>query len=429
MRKDKLVEEVISYFLLTLVGVLSQFVLTPLFIKSFGEDDYSRVFIIISICSFVLVSDYGIYQFVSSRLLFTFQNDNYFSIDLWKHYLITVTKLTLGIGLLLFLYFIYLTRSNPVLWEGFKFSWLIFVIFLSYTSMSLLNHAQLIKFQINNKFGLGLRYLAYLRLLEVAFQGFALFCKLEVITFSLIAFVLRIIISVTFWHLGKTSFQITKLKSKQKSPVHEFSLIKHSLGAAIFNFTNLLSLHGSMLIASLWITPELMFLLLIARMISSPVRYFTDSVVHGGLPRITSYFQKFDKALQIKDKNKMSWVWIIPLTIFFCFFSITIVILSPFLWTYLSFGNTEYPKALILFFLVAALLNSAATLYAMLGIARNQGTLVQYLFLVSTLISLGFQYGLRNILFVYSVPISIVIGDLIFIFFMSSFKIRKQLIK
>ena len=70
---------------------------------------------------------------------------------------------------------------------------------------------------------------------------------------------------------------------------------------------------------------------------------------------------------------------------------------------------------LILAFIFSTFLGSISAVIAMLGIARSQSDRIQYFFLVSTLISLGLQFMLRNLLGAYAVPLSLAIGDLIFI--------------
>ena len=96
------------------------------------------------------------------------------------------------------------------------------------------------------------------------------------------------------------------------------------------------------------------------------------------------------------------------------------VITGPYLWRYLSFGNSEYPQTLILVFLCSTYLDSISAVIAMLGIARNQANAIQYAYLSSVVLALGVQYGLRNVLGGYSVPVSLAIGDLVFIVFVAS---------
>jgi uncharacterized membrane protein YadS len=91
--------------------------------------------------------------------------------------------------------------------------------------------------------------------------------------------------------------------------------------------------------------------------------------------------------------------------------------MGPLLWKFLSFGNARYPSALVLAFIFSTFLDSVSAVIAMLGIARSQSDKIQYFFLSSTLIALGLQFVLRNYLGAYAVPLSLAIGDLIFIFF------------
>jgi uncharacterized membrane protein YadS len=104
------------------------------------------------------------------------------------------------------------------------------------------------------------------------------------------------------------------------------------------------------------------------------------------------------------------------------------LLMGPLLWNYFSYGNEEYPKMLILAFIFSTLLDSISAVIAMLGIARSQSDRIQYFFLASALISLGLQFMLRNLLGAYTVPLSLAIGDLIFILIILIRAVKKGVI-
>lgn len=415
MRTKRFADDVFSHLALTLIGVLSPLILTPLYIRDFGEKDYSRISIIFSLCAFVLVSDYGVHQAASAQLVKTFRAYNYFSINIWKQYSKIVIKTFIGIFITLFLYFIYLKESNPNFWYGLKLAWIIYIIFTGSTAMNLLQHALLIKFQLKDNFGRGLRYLAFLRLIEIVLQGIVLYFEIELVFFAIVTLIFKLVSTLIFWVLANQCLDTEKLVSLNEPSDKKISLIRDSVGKAIFNFTNLLSLHGTILIASLWITPNLLFTILIARMIASPFRLLADSVIHGGLPRLTVYFQRVNN-LHLHNAfglNRFKLILAGYSSLFLLI--VSTLLMGPLLWKYFSYGNEEYPNMLILAFIFSTFLGSISAVIAMLGIARSQSDRIQYFFLVSTLISLGLQFMLRNLLGVYAVPLSLAIGDLIFI--------------
>jgi hypothetical protein len=206
-------------------------------------------------------------------------------------------------------------------------------------------------------------------------------------------------------------------------------LLKESAGKAVFVFSNLLSFHGSLLIASLWITPQLLFSVLIARMIASPLKFIADSVIHGGLPRLTIYFEEFSKLHTSKVNGLNHLKFLLGSTSASLLLIISTLLMGPLLWKFLSFGNTRYPSTLVLAFIFSTFLDSISAVMAMLGIARSQSDKIQYFFLSSTLIALGLQFVLRNLLGAYAVPISLAIGDLIFIFFTLTYFVNKRVTK
>ena len=415
MRTKRFADDVFSHLALTLIGVLSPLILTPLYIRDFGEKDYSRISIIFSLCAFVLVSDYGVHQAASAQLVKTFRAYNYFSINIWKQYSKIVIKTFIAIFVALFLYFIYLKESNYNFWYGLELAWIIYIIFTGSTAMNLLQHALLIKFQLKNNFGGGLRYLAFLRFIEIVLQGIVLYFKIELVFFAIVTLIFKLVSTLIFWVLANQCLDTEKLVSLNEPSDKKISLIRDSVGKAIFNFTNLLSLHGTILIASLWITPNLLFTILIARMIASPFRLLADSVIHGGLPRLTVYFQRVNN-LHLHNAfglNRFKLILAGYSSLFLLI--VSTLLMGPLLWKYFSYGNEEYPNMLILAFIFSTFLGSISAVIAMLGIARSQSDRIQYFFLVSTLISLGLQFMLRNLLGVYAVPLSLAIGDLIFI--------------
>lgn len=429
MRGKKLVDDVMSHLILTLVGVFSQILIAPLYIRDFGQQGYSRLSIILSVCAFVLVSDYGIYLTASSRLIHVYRNHSYFSRSIWQQYARSIAIAFAATTPILLLYFLHLTKTNPSLWRNFEFAWTILILFMGSAAMSLVQHALLIKFQVTDKFGLGLKVLAFLRLMEIAIQGMSLYFKMEFVSFAIVTSICRVISTVIFWSLSHRSLGISASDPIISVDDEDSSLIKGSVGKAVFNFTNLLGLHGTMLIASLWITPQLLFPILIARMITSPVRYLSDSLINGGLPRLTIYFRKRNESTLTVKGSSIRFNIALAVSGTFAFICTITLITAPFLWRYLSFGNSQYPQTLILVFLCSTYLDSISAVVAMLGIAKNQANAIQYAYLSSVVLALGVQYWLRNIWGGYSVPISLAIGDLIFLLFTVGGLVRNRAAK
>lgn len=417
MRGKKLVDDVMSHLILTLIGVFSLILTTPLYIRDFGQQGYSRLSIILSVCAFVMVSDYGIYLTASSRLVYVYRNHNYFSRSIWQQYARSTAIAFAVTTLILLLYFLHLTKTNPSLWKNFEFAWAILILFMGSAAMNLVQNALLIKFQVTDKFGRGMKVLACLRLMETAIQAMSLYFKMEFVSFAIVTSICKVISTVIVWVLANRSLGISASNSIIADDDQDSSLIKGSAGKAVFNFTNLLGLHGTMLIANLWITPQLLFPILIARMITSPVRYLSDSLIHGGLPRLTVHFRKLSESTLKEKRSSSRFNIALAVSGSFALICTTTLITGPFLWRYFSFGNSEYPQTLILVFLCSTYLDSIAAVIAMLGIARNQANAIQYAYLSSVVLALGVQYCFRNVWGWYSVPISLAIGDLIFVLF------------
>lgn len=420
MRGKKFVDNVMSHLILTLVGVFSQILIVPLYIRNFGQQGYSGMSIILSISAFVLVSDYGIYLTASSRLLQLYRDYNFYSLRVWSLYFKYVAIAFFAITFFLLLYFLHLTKSNPDLWQDFESAWVVLVLFIGSAATRLLQHAQLIKFQLIDRFGRGMKVLAFLHLMEVLMQGIALYFKFDLVSFAVLTFFFRVMSACIFWFLANRSLGTHVSGPVQTANEEDFSLLKDSTGKAVFNFTNLLSLHGTVLVASLWIAPHLLFPILISRMITSPVKYLSDSFINGGLPQITVYFRELGKLNAIREGKLRNLHLALMACSGFVLLCILTVMAGPSLWGYLSFGNSQFPKVLILAFLFSTCLDSISAVVAMLGIARDQKNAIQYAYLGSTVLALVLQYGFRSVLGGYSVPISLAIGDLVFIVFVAS---------
>jgi O-antigen/teichoic acid export membrane protein len=419
MRGKKFVDNVMSHLILSLVGVFSQILIVPLYIRDFGQQRYSGISIILSISAFVLISDYGIYLTTSSRLVQLYRDYNFYSLRVWNLYLRYVATAFAATTSILLLYFVHLTRSNPDLWQGFESAWVVLVLFIGSAATSLLQHAQLIKFQLIDQFGRGMKLLAFLRLMEVLIQGIALYFKINLVPFAIVTFLFRVMSACIFWFLANRSLGTHVSGPVQTVNEKDFSLLKDSTGKAVFNFTNLLSLHGTVLVTSLWIAPNLLFPILISRIITSPVKYLSDSFINGGLPQITTFFRELDKRKTIEDEKLGNSRLVLIACSGFVLLCILIVMAGPSLWGYLSFVDSQYPRVLILAFLCSTCLDSLSAVVAMLGIARNQKNAIQYAYLGSTVLALVLQYGFRGVLGGYSVPVSLAIGDLVFIVFVA----------
>lgn len=420
MRVKGLANEVISHLLLTSVGVFSQLLIAPLYIRDFGQQGYSRISIILSLCAFALISDYGLYITASNRLVQIFKTEGYFALVLWRKYLRSVFLVFIVVAPILYLYFITSATKNPKLWEGLKHETIIFLLFLGAASTSLIQHSLLIKYQLIDNFGRGLRILAILRLAEVSILAICLYLKMNLVVFAIVTFFVRALSTAFIFMLTRRLLDVQKVKSQALVVGDGFILFRQSVPKALFNLANLLGLHGTMLVASLWIEPRLLFSMLIARMITSPVRFLSDSLINGGLPRLTNHFRKLGDRSEMVGKASNNFRVVVFACLGFIILFAGTSILGPILWRYLSLSHAGYPRVLILFFLVSTYLDAVSAVMAMLGIARHKDDRIQYVYFASTILALVLQYVMRYWWGVYSVPVSLLIGDLAFMLFAAS---------
>ena len=243
---------------------------------------------------------------------------------------------------------------------------------------------------------------------------------MNLVTFAIITFLVKALSTAFFFLLTRPLLDVQNVNSQARAGGEDFILLRQSVPKALFNFSNLLGLHGTMLVASLWIEPRLLFSVLIARMIASPVRFLSDSLINGGLPRLTNHFRILNDRGEIAAKNSINF----RLVVFGCLGFIPLfagtTILGPVLWRYLSFSHAGYPRTLILIFLVSTYLDSVSAVMAMLGIARHKDDMIQYVYFASTILAMTLQYVMRYWEGVYSVPVSLIMGDLVFMLFAAS---------
>lgn len=407
--------DVVSHALVNIVGVSSQVILVPLYIRNFGENGYSFLAVIFSISAFILASDYGVYMSASAEINRIFRSNNYFSFTLWRDYSKYVIKTSGFLALILCLYFWYSSYNNRELWVYSELDSMIFIIFLISSSMSLVQHADLIKYQVREKFGKGLKTLATIRLVEASIQGLILYLGANLVLYTFTTFLLKLLATLLFSSLARRNLNFPKLDEHEPAVFEkEFLKFRVIFRNSVFHFANLLNLHGTILIASIWIQPNSLFLVLIARMITSPVRFFAESVIHGGLPRLTVYFASNARLnYQIRSVSIKSAL-ILGGFVLLVSFSLISIAIGPILWRYLSFGNIDYQMDLIMLFLVATFLDSISAILAMMGIAKNKGISIQLLFLGSTFFALLTQLIFQNFLDYFAIPIAIISGNLVF---------------
>jgi hypothetical protein len=395
------------------IASLAQFLMVPLFLASLGQSGYATWLTINSYTAFILMSDFGLLVVVTVYLTNSVTSRNVFVSDIWSRCRLLTLRLSVIIATLVFAIYWgigYFLKGNV---SGRKTEIIVFIFLAILAIFSIWQHILLSNFQIHDKYGQAMSYLAIIRLVEVSVICILLTLKIQILELSFAYLVVRGMLTLILWQ---------KLRLVQAHPLHVLEnapagtfrgLINPSIGIAALNFASMLGIHGSFLVSTLWLNPRDLITLAIARMIASPIRMLSSALLIGTFPDFIKRDMAPDRDLHLTPLNKARSHFYLVFIAIVLSTSVIIIFLSPLLWSFLSAGSLDYVISLILLFTVATILDAMIGLLAQAYVSRNQAHKIGYLYLTVTLSLLALQQTLGLAFHLQAVPITIILTDLI----------------
>ena len=405
---------------------IAQVLMVPLFIASFGQFGYVTWITINSYTAFILMSDFGILIVATVFLTNSVRSTDTFAIDIWEKCKALTLKLSITIAFSLFVLYWginFLFKHNI---SDAKTSLLVFVFLAILSILTVWQHTILSTFQIFDRYGQGMTLLAVIRIVEVCLVFILLTFKCQIITLSFAYLIIRSFLTFSLWQKQRKLENFSKRKLV-RAPEGTFrALLPPSIGVAALNFASMLGIHGSFLVSTLWLKPGDLIAIAIARMISSPLRLMTTALLIGTFPDFISHNSvTLDDVSVVQIERVRSNLRITFITIILTA-STTLILVSHFIWNFLSRKSLEFPIWLVTLFIIATILDAVIGFVAQEYISKNLAHKIGYIYLVITLFFLALQRPLGLVYHLQAVPVIIILTDVVILALLPILKSKRK---
>jgi hypothetical protein len=257
-----------------------------------------------------------------------------------------------------------------------------------------------------------MKVLFRLRIIELLVTYLALLVKLNIITLLILITSSRqilILIQKKFDHFAK--------KSNEASASDHYQGVlkdvwKPAFGNGLLSLSIVFGIHGSFAVAATWANPTSLVTLGLARMLVSPIRLVSGSLAQGSLPHLIGLHQNSvigKKPFNFQLRYSLGYITTITVT------ALVVLTSSKFVWAFLSRGSSDFSSTLIWLYMASVVLDAICLMRFQLPMSQNRSLKLGVLYLTATGISLIVQPVLANYSQLNAVPISILIGDSIFL--------------
>ena len=386
---------------------LGQIALTPLFIIRFGQNDYSKWLTMLAYSSFIVLADFGLSTVIVSKLIFVLENFKAFDNLLWiwfkRKTLIIAFFMTTIVALFCAMKFPFnLTGKN-----FFDSNAILFMALAVSSFVTLHQHFWLYKLQIVGLASHGQKRLTAMRSLEIVSIA-----SLLNFDFSLIAFAwIFVFLKILFFLLLKISNR--NLLAKYPNFISNQStngLMIPAISNGFITSANVISLHGTLILASTWLGPKALIAIVVARMLTSPIRILGTAFTSASLPFLirANHSNSF-------EKKSLRILKLLPKVSILVLLSATCILLaiSNTTWNILSHHIIPYNRTLVIMFALSTLSDAILAIRFQPKISSNSAFVGSVIYLLSTTISTISQRFAGIYIGIVAVPICIIIADLI----------------
>jgi hypothetical protein len=161
-------------------------------------------------------------------------------------------------------------------------------------------------------------------------------------------------------------------------------------------------------------------------MISSPIRLMTTALLIGTFPDFISHNSAtLDDVPVVQIERVRSNLRITFITIILTA-STTLILVSHFVWNFLSRKSLEFPIWLVTLFIIATILDAIIGFVAQEYISKNLAHKIGYLYLVITLFFLALQRPLGLVYHLQAVPVIIILTDVVILALLPMLKSKRK---
>jgi hypothetical protein len=296
----------------------------------------------------------------------------------------------------------------------FKFSTqnlLIFIFTLIATLATIVSHQQVLKFQIKNDYSHALIIIALVKIIETTIVILMLYLKISFTIVSMSIATIHIVQVLVLTNLANRDLYLSVIDSsiEQRFAPQKLSFISSTLYSA----SSVLGIHATFILQSLFLAPTQVLVVILSRMVASPIRIFADSLAIGSFDK---YIRRSlsNKSGQGTSKQLPMELWL-TLLVFSAIYMVLINSISKFVIIFLSHGQSTPNLSLIHLFCVATILDGSIVIYMQISISSGSLNNAGSRYFLFTLICLILLVFLNQPFGVYAGVLSIIFCDLLFL--------------
>jgi hypothetical protein len=412
MLSRNIFKSVVSNFSRESVTSLGQLLLVPLYISVFTSNDYGIWLLLTSYSSFVVLADFGLSTAVIVKMHKNPPWDSPVNKRLWNEYKLVTRTIAIIICIVVLILVLYYFWTYGHEFHGWGFYLIVTSCFLTLSLQTLQQHNILYQYQLRNSYNQGMKVLFRLRIMELLVTYCALLLKLNIITLLILITSLRqilILVQKKFDFFAKISTQVSYGEHNQSVLKDVW---KPAIGNGLLSLSVVLGIHGSFVVAATWASPTSLVTLGLARMLVSPIRLVSGSLAQGSLPHLIGVHENSviaKKPSNFQLRYSLGYLTVILVT------ALVVFTTSKFVWAFLSRGSSDFSNSLIWLYMACVVLDAICLMRFQLPMSQNRSLKLGILYLTATCISLIAQPVLANYSQLNAVPISILIGDSLFL--------------
>jgi hypothetical protein len=403
----------LSNLMFSLTSIVGTFLLTPIIIKAYGKEVFILWSIVNSICALLFIVDFGITSVASRQFLKAHQHSRLFSWRTWRNYLYFHNKIIAISSLILTAGFLTQMNHKNFNVENLQ-NLLIFIFTLMGTIATILSHQQIIKFQVFDGYSTSLAILTMVKIFETAVTLFLM--RLE-LNFSLITFLIASLHFMQLLVLKSVSKGRLPQRKSEKIVAADISFkISNYISTVLYSASSVFGIHATFIIQSLILNSNQVLIIVLSRMIVSPIRIFSDALAIGNFDKLIRTSIGF-KPTNLRTYMPVANLYKI-LVLFSTSYLLALYFLGNFIINFISQGTSNLNVMLLFLFGLANIMDGAIVIYMQNSISNGSQGNKGVVYFVITLISMFLLIFLIDMVGIYGGAISILICDLSFFLLM-----------
>ena len=405
------------HVVLQIVVAISNFIISPMIINNLGTTPYTLWITINAFAGLLLMADWGFLNTFRVSMTEIYLQNNFFAREMWK--MVTRTlHFSAAMGVVALAILLHGMQLIPQDSQSRNILLVIIAILTAY--FTLLEHLYIVKYQV---LGFEIKSTSILivdRIFEGIFQIIFLIIHPDLYTIFVLTLIFRFGSFMTlFLCLPRTSHI---LQSNIEYQVSMLKVVKQSTGAFMFVLSNVAYANILTLVLSKMLATEFFIVVQLSRTIVSPIRMIGSSISLGTLQnRLKETFYKRLGSPTLEVRNELHIFYILSIS------AIILSLASSHIWNIFFPNISGFNPFLVSLFAFQYVLDSLIWMYSRDFYNANRLFKLGFCNLLLSGVSVLSIPFVNLYLEVVSVPLTLILFDLIFLFLITNQKGKKWL--